>query len=214
MAARWPASANPGDRVADAAAMAEAAARSGDRADRCQSGQHRDLSDRRVEPEAALSSCWPPIPTAAGFLGPRPLVHRRRPVRAGRRSTQQHGDGAARSFSTLRAGRQDSPDPNRHRRSRQSRAALRERTEIVLRRRPPRPGTAAVRSGADGCRAGWPYRLAVSRLSRRQETERWVVGVPKANVEPFVPRVTLTFPALDSCHEMLFEVAARASARL
>jgi 6-phosphogluconolactonase len=39
------------------------------------------------------------------------------------------------------------------------------------------------------------------------ETERWVVGVPKANVEPFVPRVTLTLPALASCREMLFEVA-------
>ena len=39
------------------------------------------------------------------------------------------------------------------------------------------------------------------------ETERWVVGVPKANVEPFVPRVTLTLTALASCREMLFEVA-------
>ena len=39
------------------------------------------------------------------------------------------------------------------------------------------------------------------------ETSRWVVGVPKANVEPFVPRVTLTLPALASCREMLFEVA-------
>ena len=39
------------------------------------------------------------------------------------------------------------------------------------------------------------------------ETARWVVGVPKANVEPFVPRVTLTLPALASCREMLFEVA-------
>ncbi|MEY2503524.1 MAG: 6-phosphogluconolactonase [Verrucomicrobiota bacterium] len=39
------------------------------------------------------------------------------------------------------------------------------------------------------------------------ETERWVVGAPKAHVEPFVPRVTLTLPALASCHEMLFEVA-------
>ena len=39
------------------------------------------------------------------------------------------------------------------------------------------------------------------------ETERWVVGVPKANVEPFVPRVTLTLPVLASCREMLFEVA-------
>jgi 6-phosphogluconolactonase len=39
------------------------------------------------------------------------------------------------------------------------------------------------------------------------ETERWVVGVPDAHVEPFVPRVTLTLPALGSCREMLFEVA-------
>jgi 6-phosphogluconolactonase len=39
------------------------------------------------------------------------------------------------------------------------------------------------------------------------ETERWVVGVPKAHVEPFVPRVTLTLPALGSCREMLFEVS-------
>jgi 6-phosphogluconolactonase len=39
------------------------------------------------------------------------------------------------------------------------------------------------------------------------ETERWVVGVPKANVAPFVPRVTLTFPVLASCREMLFQVA-------
>jgi 6-phosphogluconolactonase len=38
------------------------------------------------------------------------------------------------------------------------------------------------------------------------ETERWAVGVPKANVEPFVPRVTLTLPVLASCREMLFEV--------
>jgi 6-phosphogluconolactonase len=40
-----------------------------------------------------------------------------------------------------------------------------------------------------------------------EETERWVVGVPHAHVEPFVPRVTLTLPALNSCREMLFEVS-------
>jgi 6-phosphogluconolactonase len=39
------------------------------------------------------------------------------------------------------------------------------------------------------------------------EARRWVVGVPQAHVEPFVPRVTLTLPALASCREMLFEVA-------
>ncbi|MGY8677604.1 6-phosphogluconolactonase [Bradyrhizobium sp. UFLA05-153] len=39
-----------------------------------------------------------------------------------------------------------------------------------------------------------------------EEADRWVVGVPKANVAPFVPRVTLTLPALASCREMLFEI--------
>ncbi len=40
-----------------------------------------------------------------------------------------------------------------------------------------------------------------------EETDRWVVGVPQAHVAPLVPRVTLTLPALGSCHEMLFEVS-------
>jgi 6-phosphogluconolactonase len=40
-----------------------------------------------------------------------------------------------------------------------------------------------------------------------EETERWVIDVPKAHVEPFVPRVTLTLPALGSCREMLFEAS-------
>jgi 6-phosphogluconolactonase len=39
------------------------------------------------------------------------------------------------------------------------------------------------------------------------EANRWVIEVPKANVEPFVPRVTLTLPALGSCREMLFEAS-------
>jgi 6-phosphogluconolactonase len=38
------------------------------------------------------------------------------------------------------------------------------------------------------------------------EKERWVLGVGKAGMEPFVPRVTLTFPALASTREMLFQV--------
>jgi 6-phosphogluconolactonase len=38
------------------------------------------------------------------------------------------------------------------------------------------------------------------------EKERWVLAVSKAGMEPFVPRVTLTFPALASTHEMLFLV--------
>jgi 6-phosphogluconolactonase len=39
------------------------------------------------------------------------------------------------------------------------------------------------------------------------ETKRWVTDVPEAHVEPFVPRVTLTLPALASCREMLFEAS-------
>lgn len=38
------------------------------------------------------------------------------------------------------------------------------------------------------------------------ERERWVTGVDRANVAPFVPRVTLTLPTLASCREMLFLV--------
>src|SRR6202030_4389980 len=40
-----------------------------------------------------------------------------------------------------------------------------------------------------------------------QETRRWAVGVPKAHVEPFVPRATLTLLALAACRDMLCEVA-------
>jgi len=39
-----------------------------------------------------------------------------------------------------------------------------------------------------------------------EERQRWAVGVAKAGAEPFVPRVTLTFPALASTREMLFLV--------
>ena len=41
------------------------------------------------------------------------------------------------------------------------------------------------------------------------ETARWVVCVEHAGLEPFVPRVTLTFPALASTHEMIFLVSGR-----
>jgi 6-phosphogluconolactonase len=38
------------------------------------------------------------------------------------------------------------------------------------------------------------------------ESDRWVVGVDRAGLAPFVPRVSLTFPALASTREMLFLV--------
>jgi 6-phosphogluconolactonase len=40
-----------------------------------------------------------------------------------------------------------------------------------------------------------------------EETRRWVTEVPEANVEPFVPRISLTLPALASCREMMFEAS-------
>jgi 6-phosphogluconolactonase len=42
---------------------------------------------------------------------------------------------------------------------------------------------------------------------QHDDRDRWVVGVPTANVQPFVPRVTLTVPALASCRQMLFLVS-------
>jgi 6-phosphogluconolactonase len=55
--------------------------------------------------------------------------------------------------------------------------------------------------GSDGHTASlFPHSPALD------QKERWVVGIAKAGMEPFVPRVTLTFPALASTHEMLFLV--------
>jgi 6-phosphogluconolactonase len=42
-----------------------------------------------------------------------------------------------------------------------------------------------------------------------EEKDRWAVGVDQAGLAPFVPRVTLTFPALASTREMLFLVCGR-----
>jgi 6-phosphogluconolactonase len=41
-------------------------------------------------------------------------------------------------------------------------------------------------------------------------TDRWAAGVDHADVEPLVPRVTLTLPALAACDEMLFMVSGEA----
>jgi 6-phosphogluconolactonase len=39
-----------------------------------------------------------------------------------------------------------------------------------------------------------------------EEKDRWVVGVTEAGLAPFVPRVTLTYPALAATREMMFLV--------
>jgi len=55
--------------------------------------------------------------------------------------------------------------------------------------------------GSDGHTASlFPHSSALS------EQQHWVVGIAKAGMEPYVPRVTLTFPALASTREMLFLV--------
>jgi 6-phosphogluconolactonase len=43
-----------------------------------------------------------------------------------------------------------------------------------------------------------------------EEKERWVVGINEPDLEPYVPRVTLTFPTLASAREMLFLVSGQA----
>jgi carbohydrate kinase (thermoresistant glucokinase family) len=53
--------------------------------------------------------------------------------------------------------------------------------------------------GSDGHTASLFPGTAASR-----EACRWVVGVPQANVEPFVPRVSLTLRCLSLTREMLF----------
>lgn len=41
-------------------------------------------------------------------------------------------------------------------------------------------------------------------MPAQAETARWVVGIPHANVAPYVPRISLTLPCLGATHEMLF----------
>lgn len=55
--------------------------------------------------------------------------------------------------------------------------------------------------GTDGHTASlFPGKPAVT------EREAWVVAVPEAGMEPFVPRISLTFPALASARSVLFLV--------
>ncbi|MBY0299123.1 MAG: 6-phosphogluconolactonase [Methylobacterium sp.] len=58
--------------------------------------------------------------------------------------------------------------------------------------------------GEDGHTASlFPGKPAVA------ETGRWVVGVPEAGLAPFVPRVSLTLPALGCARSLLFLVTGR-----
>lgn len=61
--------------------------------------------------------------------------------------------------------------------------------------------------GGDGhCASLFPGQPAI------EEAERWVVGVPEAGLEPFVPRVTLTLPVLNAAREVVFLVSGAGKA--
>ncbi|MDX6650898.1 MAG: 6-phosphogluconolactonase [Solirubrobacteraceae bacterium] len=61
--------------------------------------------------------------------------------------------------------------------------------------------------GSDGhCASLFPGRPEV------QVTDRSVVGVPEAGLEPFVPRVTLTLPTINAGREVVFLVTGAAKA--
>jgi len=47
------------------------------------------------------------------------------------------------------------------------------------------------------------------RQAQVEETKRWVIGVPEAGMEPYVPRVSLTLPPLAATREMLFLITGR-----
>jgi 6-phosphogluconolactonase len=44
-------------------------------------------------------------------------------------------------------------------------------------------------------------------------TDRWVVGVPEAGLEPFVPRVSFTLPLINAAREVVFLVTGEAKAQ-
>ena len=47
-----------------------------------------------------------------------------------------------------------------------------------------------------------------------EERSRWVVGVPQAGLDPFVPRISLTLPALASTREILVLVSGSEKGRV
>ena len=72
--------------------------------------------------------------------------------------------------------------------------------------------TAAVRPGAPGDRARRSHRVAVPGPGQRAGARRLVVGVPEAGLEPFVPRISLTLPALAHADRVVFLVSGAAKA--
>jgi 6-phosphogluconolactonase len=72
---------------------------------------------------------------------------------------------------------------------------------------PPALDLVLLGLGHDGhCASLFPGKPAV------EETERLVVGVPEAGLEPFVPRVTFTFPLINAARDVVFMVAGAGKA--
>ena len=151
--------------VADPAALATAAAErllARIAANQRPSG---DLPDRRIEPETALPVARDRSLSQPDPVAPRALVHRRRAFRRRRtiRSTIWPWRGEifldrCAPAANIHPIPTDTADPDE--------AARRYERELQsfygAERARSRP--ALVRSGADGRRARWPYRIAVSRL--------------------------------------------------
>jgi 6-phosphogluconolactonase len=73
--------------------------------------------------------------------------------------------------------------------------------------RPPALDLVLLGLGSDGhCASLFPGKPAV------EETERLVVGVPEAGLEPFVPRVTFTLPLINAAREVAFLVSGAGKA--
>ena len=72
---------------------------------------------------------------------------------------------------------------------------------------PPRFDLVLLGLGSDGHTASlFPGQESLS------ERERWALGIPQAGLEPFVPRVTLTLPALASAERVVFLVTGAGKA--
>lgn len=72
---------------------------------------------------------------------------------------------------------------------------------------PPQFDLLLLGMGSDGhCASMFPDQASLA------ERERYVVGVPEAGLEPFVPRVSMTFPALAVARRVVFLVSGSSKA--
>ena len=171
-------------------------------------GPRRACASPAVRAPKGSTVCLPQSRGAARAVGSRALVHRRRPLRPGGRSVEQHGHGAATvSRSRRRAARQHSSDarptpaiPKRRRNAIRTTEALLWRTSSSI----PRGRCSISCSWASAATATPPRCFRTPLRSTRQSAGSSASPMP--GLEPFVPRVTLTFPALASTREMLFLV--------